>query len=187
MTDQEIVALIKNGKHSQALEKLYKIYPAVQKYALECACSITDAEDMFQDGLVIFIEKTERQDFKLTASISTYLFGICKNLCREKQRNFSRKTMKENELEHDELSTDIDELLEEERKYKALDKILIESGKKCMDLLKMFYVSNLSLKVIASSLGFKSETSAKTQKYKCLEKARNLTATILMEQKQTTI
>lgn len=185
MTDQEIISLINKGQHSKALGKLYKIYPAVQKYVIEYGGTLTDAEDIFQDGLVIFIEKTARNEFVLSSTLSTFLFGICKNLYREKYRNSKRTLNVEYLPEDGEIEINISEFYEEERKYQALDRILIESGKKCMDLLKMFYFDNLSMKAIAANLGFSSETSAKTQKYKCLEKARNLTASILMEQKQT--
>lgn len=179
MTDQRIIDLIKNGRHSRALDKLYKIYPAVIKYVKESGGSLADAEDIFQDALVIFIEKASHPDFILSSSISTYIFGICKNLSREKRRMYQKEKLKATEGKGGEDARTIDDFLEEERKYQALDKILIKTGKKCLELLKMFYYDKFSMKVIASRLGFKSETSAKTQKYKCLEKARGLTAQVL--------
>jgi RNA polymerase sigma factor (sigma-70 family) len=185
MSDTEIINLIKKGKHSKALSRLYKIYPAVRKYVIETGGSATESEDIFQDALLIFMDKVYDQNFQLSASISTYIFGICKNLCREKIRKNNRTTHIEQEINDDEFEKNIEEFLEEERKYQALDQILIEAGKKCMDILKMFYYENLSMKVIATKLGFSSETSAKTQKYKCLEKARDLTNTILMEYNTT--
>ena len=47
----------------------------------------------------------------------------------------------------------------------------------------MFYYQKRSMKTIASELGFKSETSAKTQKYKCLEKARKLISSVFNKTK----
>ncbi len=178
MTDQRIIDLVKSGRHSRALDKLYKIYPAVLKYVKESGGSLADAEDIFQDAMVIFIEKVSHPNFVLTSTISTYVFGICKNLSREKRRMHQKEVMKSSE-EKDEETKTIDDFLEEERRYLALDKVLIQTGEKCLELLKMFYYDRVSMKVIASRLGFKSETSAKTQKYKCLEKARNLTAQVL--------
>jgi RNA polymerase sigma factor (sigma-70 family) len=181
MTDQRIIDLVKSGRHSKALDKLYKIYPAVKKYVKESGGSLADAEDIFQDALVIFIEKVSHPDFVLSSAISTYVFGICKNLTREKRRMHQKESSKIAENEPGNKS--IDEFLEEERRYQALDKILIQTGKKCLELLKMFYYDRFSMKTIASRLGFKSETSAKTQKYKCLEKARSLTAQVLTNTK----
>jgi RNA polymerase sigma factor (sigma-70 family) len=179
MTDRRIIDLVKHGKHSKALDKLYKIYPAVLKYVKESGGTVSDTEDIFQDAMVIFIEKVSKDDFVLSSSISTYVFGICKNLSREKRREHQKDRVKTIEAKREEDTKSIDEFLEEERKYQALDKILIQTGKKCLELLKLFYYDRFSMKAIASRLGFKSETSAKTQKYKCLEKARSLTESAL--------
>jgi len=179
MTDQRIIDLVKHGMHSKALDKLYKIYPAVLKYVKESGGTIADTEDIFQDAMVIFIEKASSEDFVLSSTISTYVFGICKNLSREKRREHQKERIKTTEAKREEDSRSIDDFLDEERKYQALDKILIETGKKCLELLKLFYYDRFSMKAIASRLGFKSETSAKTQKYKCLEKARRLTESVL--------
>ena len=179
MTDQRIIDLVKHGKHSRALDKLYKIYPAVLKYVRESGGTIADTEDIFQDAMVIFIEKAGKEDFVLTSTISTYVYGICKNLSREKRREQQKERIKTTEAKREEEGRSIDDFLEEERKYQALDKILIQTGRKCLELLKLFYYDRISMKAIASRLGFKSETSAKTQKYKCLEKARSMTESVL--------
>ncbi len=88
-------------------------------------------------------------------------------------------------MQNEELAKSVEEFFEEEQKYQALDDVLIKVDKKCLDILKMFYYQKLSMKVIASKLGFKSETSAKTQKYKCLEKARKLISGVFSKTKIT--
>jgi len=183
MSDQKIIDLIKSGKHSKALDKLYKIYPAVKKHVTDYGGSETDAEDIFQDGLLIFIGKISDTDLQLSSSISTFVFGICKNLNRENIRRTSKKINEEPEFQDDEHSKSIEEFLDEEQEYKALDEVLIKVDEKCLKMLKMFYYQKLSMRVIASKLGFKSEASAKTQKYKCLEKARKLISTVFSKTK----
>ena len=185
MSDQKIIDLIRNGKHSKALDRLYKIYPAVEKHVTDYGGTKTDAQDIFQDGLLIFIGKISDTDFQLSSSISTFVFGICKNLNRENNRRTSNKLNEVSELQNDEHAKSIEEFLAEEQKYQDLDKVLIKLDKKCLKMLKMFYYQKLSMKVIASNLGFKSEASAKTQKYKCLEKARKLISNVLSKIKAT--
>lgn len=187
MTDKKLVELIKNGRHSRALSKLYKIYPAVVKHVKQSGGSLSDAEDVFQDAMVIFIEKAMKKDFELTASITTYVFGICKNLVFEKRREHQKDRLRNSSLGNEEDYKSIEDFLEEERRFQALDKVLIETGKKCLELLKMFYYDKLSMKTIAQRLGFKGETSAKTQKYKCIEKARNLTESVLIHSKNQSL
>ncbi len=187
MLDKKIIDLIRNNQHSKALNKLYKIYPAILKYVTEYGGTESDAEDIFQDGLLVFMNKINDINFQLSSSISTYIFGICKNLNKENIRKTSRIINKEPQLQYDEYAKSVEEFLEEEQKYQVLDKVLIKGDKKCIKLLKMFYYEKLSMKVIASKLGFKSETSAKTQKYKCLEKIRSLASTVLSKIKTTVL
>lgn len=47
-----------------------------------------DAEDVFQDGLTLAIINIRRGVFKGDSSFSTYLYGICRNIClKEYNRN----------------------------------------------------------------------------------------------------
>ena len=87
-----------------------------------------------------------------------------------------KKTSQELQLQDKDITSSIELFVEEEKKYKELDEVLVKVDKKCLKMLQMFYYQKLSMKVIADNLGFKSEASAKTQKYKCLEKARKLVA-----------
>ena len=176
MSDRKIIDLIRKGKHSTAIAKLYKIYPAVESHVLASGGNEIDAQDIFQDALLIFIGKISNFDFQLSSSISTYLFGICKNLNYENIRKSMKKTSQELQLQDEDITSSIELFVEEEKKYKELDEVLVKVDKKCLKMLQMFYYQKLSMKVIADNLGFKSEASAKTQKYKCLEKARKLVA-----------
>lgn len=180
MTEKQIIEQIKNNNYTKALNKLYKNFPKVLAYVIKCGGKKHDAEDIFQDSLLVCIEKIKSDSFELTSSLSTYLIGIAKNKTKELFRYNSKYSMAgENELP--ELEEPNINVSEQEEKYKTLDKVLMEVGKKCMDILILFYHKNLSMKVISDKLGFKSETSAKTQKYKCLEKAKKLTSTLILQ------
>lgn len=39
-----------------------------------------DARDIFQDGLIIMLEKIDNKDFVLTCKFKTYLYCVCENL-----------------------------------------------------------------------------------------------------------
>jgi RNA polymerase sigma factor (sigma-70 family) len=42
--------------------------------------SIEDSKDIFQDGLMIMLEKIESKDFVLTCKFKTFLYCVCENL-----------------------------------------------------------------------------------------------------------
>jgi hypothetical protein len=55
--------------------------------------------------------------------------------------------------------------------------VLERAGKKCMDLLREFYFRSQTIKKLARTLGYANEHSASVQKYKCLQKVKNLVKT----------
>lgn len=80
MTDQDIVNLIRNNKYSPVMKNLYAYLPVVKKFVLKNNGTRQEAEDIFQEGLVIFCNKINKTDFLLTCSINTYLYSVCKLL-----------------------------------------------------------------------------------------------------------
>ena len=73
MSDQKIIDLIRNNQHSKALTKLYRIYPAVLKYVTEYGGAESDAEDIFQDGLLVFMNKINEKHEQFYMSFPPHL------------------------------------------------------------------------------------------------------------------
>jgi len=173
MDGQKIVELIRAGQDDEALEKLYKNYPSFKNSFVKAGGKAIEAEDIFQDALLVFIQKAQTASFQLDCDASTYLYSICRNISLV----HFRKKAKEIRLPIEEGKdySDIKEIelfIEREEKFSMLDNVLKEIGKKCLEILNLFYGENLKMGLIAEKMGFKSETSAKTQKYKCMEKAK---------------
>ena len=181
MSQQEIIEYIQLGEYNKALDKLYKNFSAFKNSFRKAGGNKTDAEDLFQDALLVLIEKVSEPNFKLTCNINSFLFGICRNLSLSHFRKKGQEVTLQLEVEINCSIEEIEEYVQEEHKYVALDKALESIGKKCMDILGLFYNQNLSMSEIARRLGFKNETSAKTQKYKCIEKARKLSESLFIE------
>lgn len=174
MTDEKIIDLLKTGSHDKAVKQLYKHFNMVKTNILKSGGSKADAEETFHDSLLLLCEKVVQPDFKLTSSLSTYLYGINRFLWLNKQRKNSRTT----ELEwRDTLiltSEDLNYSEEKEEKFKQLEAILESISEKCKKILELFYLKKKRMTEISEILGFSSVNSAKTQKYKCLERAISL-------------
>ena len=172
MTDEQIIQELKAGKYTSAIKALYKHYPTVRALILKNSGSKQDAEDVYQEALIILFRKVKQADFQLTSSLSTFLIGICRFqwMGELRKRNKSAGDF-ESELSSVE-SEEFSLLIEEESKFKTAEKALLEIGDKCRDLLRLFYFEKLDFKTIASKIGLPNEKVAKAQKYRCLEKAR---------------
>lgn len=90
MSDSEIIALLKIDKYSVAIKGLYTILPSLKIYILKNGGTNEDANDVFQDALVVLYKKLQLPDFKLTASINTYLHAVAQNIWMQELRRQKR-------------------------------------------------------------------------------------------------
>lgn len=174
MTDQEMILAIKNGKRDLALKELYKEFPKIKANILSSGGDEMIARQLFHDSLILLVEKVCKADFELTSKLSTFLYGISHFLWK----NEMRKRHKNPELEwKDTLILSADEVgynEEKEQKIQLLERILTQVTEKCKQIFELFYFKKESMNEIAEKLKFTSVNSAKTQKYKCMEKAIQL-------------
>lgn len=174
MTDQEIIKNIRNKEFDRAVRELYKHEPMVRRTLFKYGAPETLVPEIFNDGLVLLLEKTQQSDFQLSSKLSTYLTGICLNQWRNHSRKLSHKGRVELDLEIANTYAFVDYDPEKEEKLQLLDTILEKIQDRCKQLLRLFYFENKRMTEIANEMNFSSEKSAKTQKYKCMEKAHEL-------------
>jgi RNA polymerase sigma factor (sigma-70 family) len=174
MQDQKIIELIRSNKNDQALLGLYKNFPAIRKLIRSKGGNTADAEDIFQEALIILCKKVNNPGFVLNARLSTYLFSVCRFLWKDELKK--RKNHLFNDFETG--LTSLEELqlvddTEDTTRIKLAEKVINELGDRCREVLLLFYKGGLKLKDIAAKMGYSSENTAKNQKYKCLETAKN--------------
>lgn len=177
MTDDKIVKLLRAGQHGKPLDKLYHHFPSIQHMVVTHGGSEDDAADIFQDALMVFIEKVKTETFELTSSIKTYLYSVCRFMLYDKNRKGGKQTTLEDY--HDQaLEEDLEQHAEKEQKFNIVELALQELGEKCLQILQRYYHQGQSMKTIGDALGYANVATVKTQKYKCLERARKHAASL---------
>jgi RNA polymerase sigma factor (sigma-70 family) len=164
------MVLFKNGHRDKAFIALYKLFPRIEKLILSKGGTKEDAHDVFQEALIILNRNLEKSDFKLTSSFYTYLYSVSRFVWKDTQKQFSKQEL--HDLEADQVSI-LDAVLEE-KKYQTAERAFRELGERCQQLLQRFYLKKMSFKTIAEVMQFKTEKVAKNQKYKCLQKAKDI-------------
>src|ERR1035437_2450380 len=182
-TDESILQGIK-ASDDDALRHLYKIsYPVIRGMILKNSGSKDDADDIFQDGVIVFYEKVKTDHFKITCSITTFLYAVCRNLWL---KNLKRRSLNVSFTETHEMIDFINETDGEENimneKQKTLMESLKELGDPCKSILMYFYYEQFSMEKIAETLGYTNADNAKNQKYKCLKRLK----IIMMEKQRVT-
>lgn len=170
MTDEHIIRLFREGKREKAFGKLYGQWPKVYQLVRQLGGTRDDAEDLFQETLIVLYGKLEAQQFTLTGSLNGFIYQTARHLCLRKLRKDSHTPLSGMDTEN--LGTGDEEPGHALRSHLA-EKALEKLADKCREILQFFYLEKRSMEWIAAHLGLKSEQAAKTQKYKCLETARN--------------
>ena len=167
-----IIQGILSGDQS-IFDDLYEYeFPKVVRLITKNSGTLDSAKDIFQDGLVILMEKVYRKELDLTCSVGTFLYSICRNLWLEQLRK-DQKSISFIDP-YSSLIADIISIDEETDPdvFETVNKAIETLGDPCKQLLECFYYENLSWVEIATSLGYSSAASARNQKYKCLERIR---------------
>ena len=70
-------------RHSrrETLEYMYnEYYPMAYKMVITNQGNKEDARDLFQEGMIVLIEKAQNPDFYLTSKMGTFLYSVCRRL-----------------------------------------------------------------------------------------------------------
>jgi RNA polymerase sigma factor (sigma-70 family) len=162
-TDIEIIECLRS-RQSYVVRYLQERYmPMIRLMVFQMGGTLEDAHDIFQDGLIIMLEKIDSKDFVLTCKFKTYLYCVCEHLWKsvlDKRRAavnyFSRR--EEAEIEKD-FTENTDKKMYEEifrEAFETLDTV----SKNILNL----YWQEVSPQEIADRLGY---TYGYVRKKKC--------------------
>ena len=145
-----------------------RAFPAVARFISRRGGTLEEAQDVFQDALIIYYEKMVAGASSSLRDETAYLLGIARYRWIKKYH----QRASEISLEDTNVCSWSDEPVETPSRRKLL-RFLTAAGEKCMDLLRAFYYDHLPLSEVADTFGYSGVRSATVQKYKCLEKVRN--------------
>jgi DNA-directed RNA polymerase specialized sigma24 family protein len=154
----------------QWLEEIYRsTLPRVARIVYQMGGNLEMAKDIFQDAVIIYLEKQQQHTLPDNVSAAAYISGIARICCIRKMKHMGRYTSLEN-IPAD-IAVPADYYAPPPVARPLLDYVKT-AGKKCLQLLHAFYYDHLSIQEIADDFHFKTLHSASVQKYKCLEKVR---------------
>ena len=167
-TDPHINALLTNDQ--RGVQEIYDTYlPRVEAILRKMGCSKDEAWEVFQESLIVILNKAQLPDFQLSSSFYTFLVSIAKF----KWFNESKKKHKKN-VTIDEIGTlsdkdDIMETILKLERFQLYQDKMKELDPLCQQLFELFF-NKVSLREIATELGLNTENAAKQKKYKCQKK-----------------
>ncbi len=151
-----------------------ELFPMILFLVTKNNGSEEDAEDVFQDSLIIVFKKIKANEFDLSCSFRTYLYSVSRNLWLQKlskRKQFSREF---SDVETYITMTDYalsEKNQDELEKFRLYQQHFLTLNDDCQKVL-MLFMKKVSLKEIAIEMGYKTEKYAKTRKYLCKEELK---------------
>jgi RNA polymerase sigma factor (sigma-70 family) len=153
------------------LDTLYKRWPEVKRFLKSKGCKVQDAEDIFQEALLIYTRKLNESEFELTTAPFNYVMNTCKFLWYNQSR--SENKYRYTEL-HENISKEEEDWILKELKLSQIEKAISQIGEKCQQLLQLLFGQGLKMSEIATKIGVKSGNVVKVQKFRCIQKVKDI-------------
>jgi len=171
LTDEEIIVGLRK-RDNRVLQYIYKnSFNAVKQLVVHNAGSDSDAEDVFQEALIIIFKKLRDDDgFQLTANFTTYLYSIARLIWLKHLKQIKK-------IEIDPLNRDMEERIEFEEPLPVEDKdlrmaiyqrTLSQIPEDCQKILRLT-AEDVTSREIARRLGFRSEGYVRKRRHFCKE------------------
>lgn len=173
-SDDKIIQLLKSADEKEneaALRYLYRsYYTMAQSLVEENSGSAEDAQDVFQDAILVLYNKVKSEDFQLVAQLKTYIYSVCRNIWLKNLRSTKRRLNRESQVEFIEIEEKTFDVIAEDEQQLAVTELLRQMPEGCYKVLKYFYFEQLKMEEIAKLMGFSNAQVAKNKKSKCLKK-----------------
>jgi RNA polymerase sigma factor (sigma-70 family) len=172
-SDPALAEAIKRKRDlDQAVRFLYQEHAAVTRsFIMGRGGSEQDADDIFQETVISFIDSVQKEKFRFESGIRTFLISVAKNLWLNELRKRSRAGNREQAFETGREQEDpgISEIIGHRELKLQLQQLLDGLGDACRKILILFYYENLSMKEMVAHLHYENEQVVRNKKYKCLQ------------------
>jgi RNA polymerase sigma factor (sigma-70 family) len=172
--DDSLIESLRAGETS-AYEWIYKKqYPAIARFVQRNHGNEGDAEDLFQESVLVLYQKITAPDFQLTSTLKTFLFAIAKNIWLKKLRDDKLVTISDDQLLSLQDSYDFasPEPSSEEVQHERLNAWMARITGHCQRVIRSIYFSHEPMDHLMVTMGWKNRHTAVNQKYKCIQQLR---------------
>ncbi len=175
ISDKALFEKLKTGD-SSSFELLYKFYfPSVESYIKLNLGNKEDAEDVFQEAIIVLLQKIKQPDFVLTSSLKTYLYAVAKNLWLKRLRDTKLKVV-DSDLNLNAYRTEPEafELEPELSKEEKVENWFQKITQHCENILKALFFYEVPMDNLMVKMGWKNKHTASNQKHKCIQQIKNV-------------
>jgi RNA polymerase sigma factor (sigma-70 family) len=172
VTDDILLVQLKTGDNA-SFQLLYRFYfPSVASYVKQNMGNREDAEDIFQEAILVLLQRVRQPDFILTSALKTYLYAIAKNLWLKRLRKIKLILVGEPLHDLSESETFSVEINPEKTKEEKITNWLTKITANCQRILKAIFYYQEPVASLMKIMRWKNKHTAANQQYKCIQQVK---------------
>lgn len=176
--DSELVANLRAGtRMEETIKAIYRDhFESLAWYTMNNSGSRQDAEDVFQEVVVAFIDLVKKNKFRGESTVKTFLYSLNRHTWLNELKRRGRALAREEKYEKGQERVELDTghiITDREEKAEVM-RLVEELGETCRKILVMFYYENMSMKEILENMHYENEQVVRNKKYKCLKQLEQM-------------
>jgi RNA polymerase sigma factor (sigma-70 family) len=179
-SDTSLLEALKNDSTiDDAIRHLYRTqFHLTMAYIKKNNGSDEDAEDIFQEVVLTFIDLVKKDKFRGESTVSTFLYALTRNTWLNELKKRGRTKIRDEKFEKakDTIGPDVSNYLVNREMKAQLMNVVESLGETCKKILVAVYFDNLAMKEILNLLNYENEQVVRNKKYKCLKQMEQLIA-----------
>jgi len=173
LSDADLIANLQSGNRvDESIRSIYQDhFEQLSWFVMNNSGSRQDAEDIFQEVIVDFIDAVKKNKFRGESSVKTFLYSLNKYAWLNELKRKGRAMQREIKYDKDQDSqeTDVSHFMSAREARSQVMTIVERLGDACKKILVLFYYENLSMKEILEKTEYETEQVVRNKKYKCLK------------------
>ncbi len=135
-----------------------------------------DAQDIFQEIILVFIELVKKNKFRGESSISTFLYALTRNVWLNELKKRGRSKLRDEKFDKKQPVTgaDVSHFMMQREMKITLMQLVENLGEACRKILLAFYFDNLPMKDVLLVTAYDNEQVVRNKKYKCLKQLEQM-------------
>lgn len=162
-----------------AIRELYRTqWESITNHIINQGGTRADAADIFQESVIVFLEKLRLGTFRGESSPGTFLQAIARNLWLTEMRSRKRRQEREQRYQagEDLMASPTEPFGNSSSGKENLQQIILQLGDTCQKILRGVYYENRKMRDLLHDFGFANEQVLRNRKAKCMKKLRELVA-----------
>jgi RNA polymerase sigma factor (sigma-70 family) len=178
LSDTELIQnLMRNKEMDPTIRYLYAThFELLSRYVVNNSGKWEDAEDVFQEVIISFVNLVKAGKFRGESSVKTFLFALNRNIWLNELKRRGRAEIRETKYETAKEENDdrVDLVMENREAVGELMKTVEALGSDCKKILVLYYYENQSMKEILLQMHYENEQVVRNKKYKCLKRLEEM-------------